>query len=289
MPTMRLANRRCALGFLTTALLLQACSASPPRSESAPAPRPSPRPSPSLGAASEQIPIAEPRSGELHFVYDLADTPELWAPAVDDELIASYRARASARLGGRLSARDLLERQRSIHRAMGSENARGESNNGTLVLEGRAGTIGPATWIESLLFREQARRYPILEYPTEFGAFILRAPGRVRVYFSSLNSVGGRIQRAVTERVAADAASGFEVTAHLHNHSFLFDRVPGDRMWTTAENVDDVGGGVAPSTNDVQFYRNSRESEGLRGAWVTNGLDTGRFDASDFDRLTAAS
>jgi hypothetical protein len=28
---------------------------------------------------------------------------------------------------------------------------------------------------------------------------------------------------------------------------------------------------------------------GLRGAWVTNGLDTARFGAADFNRLIAAS
>ena len=77
--------------------------------------------------------------------------------------------------------------------------------------------------------------------------------------------------------------------AHLHNHTFMFDRVPGDRMWTTPETVNDVGGALAPSTTDVQFYRSARETVGLRGAWVTNGLDTAKFGAADFDRLVAAS
>lgn len=282
---MRVSNRRCALGLLTTSLLLSACSPSVPKRAGAPPARPSP----SLGAPAQTISIDDPAQGELHLVYDLADTPDLWAPASDDEIVARYRAQAAARLEGRLAPRELLLRQRAILQAIGTESARGDAENATLVLEGRAGAIGPATWLESLLFREQARRYPIIEHPTEFGAFILRAPGRVRVYFSSLDRVGGKIRRAVTERVSADAASGFEVVAHLHNHSFLFDRVPGDRMWTTPETVADVGGGVAPSTNDVHFYRSAREEEGLRGAWVTNGLDTGRFGASDFDRLVAAT
>jgi hypothetical protein len=282
---MRVSNRRCALGLLTTALLLSACSASPPKRASAPPARPSP----SLGAPTQTISIDDPANGELHLVYDLADTPDLWAPASDDELVASYRARAAARLEGHLEPRDLLSRQRAIMQAIGSSSARGDAENATALLEGRVGAIGPATWLESLLFREQARRYPILEHPTEFSAFILRAKGRVRVYFSSFDLVGGKIRRPVTDRIRADAASGFEVIAHLHNHSFLFDRVPGDRMWTTPETVADVGGGVAPSTNDVHFYRNMREDTGLRGAWVTNGLDTGRFGASDFDRLVAAS
>ncbi|MFY1832299.1 hypothetical protein ACN47A_40760 [Myxococcus fulvus] len=76
--------------------------------------------------------------------------------------------------------------------------------------------------------------------------------------------------------------------ARVHNHNFfMFDRKPGDRMWTTLATVDDVGGGVAPRLTDVQAYRGMRESMGLQGAWVTNGLETGRFTAQDFDRLSA--
>ncbi|MBN8228748.1 hypothetical protein JYK02_14665 [Corallococcus macrosporus] len=43
----------------------------------------------------------------------------------------------------------------------------------------------------------------------------------------------------------------------------MFDRVPGDRLWTTPETVNVVG------------------------AWVTNGLETGRYTAEDFTRLSA--
>ena len=85
----------------------------------------------------------------------------------------------------------------------------------------------------------------------------------------------------------ADVAKGFAPVAHLHNHPFMFDRKPGDRTWATPETVNDVGGGVAPSLTDVQAFRMMREGFGLRGAWVTNGLETGRFTSEDFDRLSA--
>jgi hypothetical protein len=271
------------LGIVTTALLLTACGSPPAKSAVAS----SPRRVPSLGAPLEHISVNEPRPGELHLVYELEDTPELWEPLPDDELVASYRARVTARLNGNVLPRDLLVRQRAIMEAIGTERARGDAENARLLLEGRAGTIAPAICLESLLFREQARRYPMLDHPSEFGAFILRGKGRVRVYFSSLETVGGKIRREVNDRVRVDGASGFEVIAHLHNHTFMFDRVPGDRMWTIPETVADVGGALAPSTTDVHFYRNMRESLGLRGAWVTNGLDTARFGASDFDRLIA--
>lgn len=275
-------NRRRALSLL--ALLLPGCGAAAAERPAAP----SPRPLPSLGAPLETIPVDGPRPGELHLLHELADSPELWQPMPDDELIAGYRARLSARLQGNLSPRHLLTRQRAVMAAIGTESARGDAENATLLLEGRAGSIGPATCLEALLFREQARRYPMLEHPSEFGAFILRRKGTIRIYLSSLESVGGKIRREINERVGADAAAGFEVTAHLHNHPFLFDRVPGDRMWTTPETVADVAGAVAPSTNDAQFYRNIRDEVGLRGAWVTNGLDTARFTAQEIDLLRAA-
>lgn len=288
MPVMPLAGRRRALGVLTTALLLTACGSPPERTASAPPPPSPPRRQPSLGAEPEIIRVDKPRPGELHLVFDLEDTPELWAPAPDDDLIASYRARVTARLNDKVSPRDLLLRQRAIMEAIATERARGDVENTTLVLEGRAGTLGPAACLESLLFREQARRYPMVERPSEFSAFILRGKGRVRVYFSSFETVGAKVRHEVNNRVRADGASGLALLAHLHNHTFMFDRVPGDRMWTTPETVNDVGGALAPSTTDVHFYRSMRESLGLRAAWVTNGLDTARFGAVDFDRLIAA-
>lgn len=281
---MGLVSRRRALSLVPLALLLAACGAAAEKNSAA-APE---QPPPSLGPPLETIVVDGPRAGELHLLHDLVDTPDLWRPWPGDQLIESYRARVAARLDGHLAPRELLLRQRAVMAAIGTENARGDAENATLLLEGRAGTIGPASCLEALLFREQLRRYPMPAHPSEFGAFVLRGKGRVRVYFSSFETVGAKIRGEVTGRVRADVASGFELTAHLHNHPFLFDRVPDDRMWTTPETVADVAGALAPSTNDVHFYRSLREEVDLRGAWVTNGLDTARFTAQDMHRLRGA-
>jgi Protein of unknown function (DUF4232) len=37
----------------------------------------------------------------------------------------------------------------------------------------------------------------------------------------------------------------------------------------------------------VQAYRSMRESFGLKGAWLTNGLDSIHYTSEDFDRLSA--
>lgn len=240
-----------------------------------------------LAAKPETIAVESPIPGELHLVYELADGPWLWAPAPEDDELRRYREALRSRVPDGLRPRDLLERQRRILSRAGSERAGREASNATLLLDGRAGKIAPASCLEVLLFRVQARRFAMIAHPTEFGAFILRRGDRLRVYLSGADRVGGKLRGAVTDRVKADVAAGFEPIAHLHNHPFLFDRVVGDRMWTRPESIDDIGGALAPSTVDVQLYRRLRESLKLRAAWITNGLDTVRIPAAGFERFSA--
>jgi hypothetical protein len=234
----------------------------------------------------EEIRIDEADDSEWHGRFDLADLPQLWEPAEPDEVISRFRDAVRARLGGDVDARLLLERQRAIFAMMSPESS-GEAANITLLLEGRAGSITPIGCLEAMLWKWQAARFPMLEHPTELGAFVLRGQGRVRVYLSSADLVGQRIRREVTELVHADVVAGLQLVAHIHNHPFLFDREVGDRMWTVEATKDDVAGALAPSLTDVQFYRNVRRSLSLEEAWVTNGLHTSRFDAGEFDVLTA--
>lgn len=154
---------------------------------------------------------------------------------------------------------------------------------------GVAGEVGPATCLEWLLFERQATRLPVpmLLRPTELSAYVLRGHGKIHVYMSGDDRVGGRLRGEVTERVTADVAAGYAPVAHLHNHPFMFDRTPGDRTYATEDTRADIAGALAPSLTDVQVYRSMRAHFGLRGAWVTNGLDTARYTAADFDRLSA--
>ncbi len=238
------------------------------------------------GVTPEVILVGEADASEWHGRFDLPDLPHLWQPAEPDEIISDFRKAVRARLGTDVDARALIERQRAIFATMPAE-WRGEATNATLLLEGRAGTITPIGCLEAMLWKWQAARYPMLENPTEFGAFVLRGQGRVRVYLSSADLVGQRVRDEVTELVQADAVAGFQLLAHLHNHPFLFDRQVGDRMWTVEGTQEDVAGALAPSMTDVQFYRNLRDSHGLEEAWVTNGLETSRFDAGELDTLAA--
>ena len=223
---------------------------------------------------------------EWHGRFDLPDLARLWEPAEPDAVISQFRDGVRKRLGTDLDPRFLLERQRAFFQAAPVE-WRGEATNSTLVLEGRVGTIVPVGCLEAMLWKWQNARYPMLEHPTEFGAFVLRSPGQVRVYLSSADLVGQRINRAIMNGIKDDASAGFQILTHIHNHPFMFDRKVGDRMWTLEATKEDVAGAVAPSMTDVQFYRNLRDSPGLKEAWVTNGIHTSRIQASEFNTLTA--
>jgi hypothetical protein len=239
-----------------------------------------------VGTTPEVIRIDKADASEWHGRFDLPDLPQLWEPAEPDDVISRFRNAVRARLGMVVDARLLLERQRAIFAMMSPESS-GEAANVTLLLEGRAGNITRIGCLDAMLWKWQAARYPMLAHPTEFGAFVLRGHGRVRIYLSSADLVGQRISRVVTELVQADVVAGFQPLAHIHNHPFLFDREVGDRMWTLEATKEDVAGALAPSMTDVQFYRNVRGSLSLEEAWVTNGLHTSRFHAGEFDMLTA--
>ncbi len=237
------------------------------------------------GVTPEPITVEGAEASEWHGWFDLPDLPHLWEPAGSAPVLSEFREAVRARLGV-VDPRSLIERQRAIFARLPAP-LNGEAVNSALLLEGRAGRIAPIGCLEAMLWKWQAARHPMLEHPTEFGAFVLRRPAGVRVYLSSADRVGQRIRHEVMDRVQADAAAGFQVLAHLHNHPFLFDREVGDRMWTLEGTREDVAGALAPSLTDVQFYRNLRASHGLQEAWVTNGLDTSRFQAGEFDMLKA--
>jgi hypothetical protein len=238
------------------------------------------------GLRPEVLGIDGSDTTEWHGKFDMPDQPRLWQAADMDTVISRFRDGVRLRLGPRIDAKSLIERQRAIFAELPGE-WRGEAVNGSLVLEERVGSIGSTNCIEAMLWKWQAARYPMLEHPTEFGAFVLRRNGEVRIYLSSADMVGQRLRSGLIKLVEADVAAGFEVVAHSHNHPFLFDRRVGDRMWTTEATKADVAGALAPSMTDVQLFRALRSSIGLREAWITNGLESARFMADDFNKLVA--
>ena len=237
---------------------------------------------------STLIHVQNPRPGEKNEYFDLADSTEWFRPAQMSKARLEYQACLAKRLGeGGLLQRGLLERQFSLYAAQVGKPSRRESENGRLVLDGQVGRQRPVNALEWLLFQHQADRYPMIDHPTEFSAYILKGNGRIHVYMSGGDTIGTKLRHEVTERVALDVKAGMDLITHLHNHPFMFDRQPGDRLYTTEDSRTDVGGALAPSLTDVQALRRMHNDFGLIGATITNGLDTYEFKAVEFDRLSA--
>ena len=279
-----------AVGLLAALALAAGCAKSGTRGGAPADARPA-EPRCALDATPTEIPVEDPRPGERHVLYELRDRAEWREP--DAEIAVAYRAGVAARLGDAIDPRSLLARQRPIYEALRSAGGPGDADNIATVLDHlddrqRGISVAAASCLEALLWREADRRWSMLTHPTEFGAFVLAQDGALRVYLATVDFVGQKMRHEVTDRIRADVEAGWRLEVHLHNHPFLFDRKPGDRLWTNEGNVDDVGGALAPSMTDVQFWRSMRDDLGLRSGAITNGFDTARYGAAEFDRLVAA-
>lgn len=267
-------------GVVGGLLLLPACRG--------PVPAAPPPEAGSLEGRGVLLEVENPRAGERTLFFDLPDADLWFQPAPEDPERARYRADLAARIGeAALGQASLIARQAALFGALNGKPIQRESENGRAILDGRAGRLRTLNLLEWRLLQCQARRYPLLAHPTECAAFILRGKGRLHVYLSGADAVGSKFRSEIRERVVRDRQAGFAFVALFHNHPFLFDRVVGDRLYTTEDSLPDIGGAVAPSLTDVQLWRRLRADLDLRGAWITNGLDSGDFSSDDFEVLSA--
>jgi hypothetical protein len=170
--------------------------------------------------------------------------------------------------------RALLERQRDIFvEFLGPE----EGVLFDLILDGEVGELSEVHCLESLLVDLQNKDFPIVNKPTETGALVLtrRTGGKdfIRVYVITQDGKLSVSFRNVLPRVRTDVAAGWSVFAHFHSHPFAPD------------NSIDIAGTAIPSSADGNSYRQMRDEFGLQEAWLTNGVDSNRILAEDFDLL----
>ena len=233
----------------------------------------------------ETITVDEPVPGEFHVVFELDGKDRWLAAAPPSAARSAYEAKVVDRLGHPADPRGLLERQRQVYaRSAAPGDVEVQTMDRALANVGR---VGPVSCLDWMLWRAEDARFSMVEHPTELSAFVLRRGNRLRIYLSGADRLGQKLRSAVSDRVAADVALGWELAAHLHNHPFLFDRRVGDRAFTTSRNVDDVGGALCPSTNDLAAYESMSGRLGLGEAWITNGLSTARYGVADRARLHA--
>jgi hypothetical protein len=172
--------------------------------------------------------------------------------------------------------RALLERQRDVFiRYLGPDAGLFHQR----ILDGEVGTLGDITCIQSILFDLQNRDWPLSLGPVEMGAYILeRRVGsntQLRAYVKTQkqSDVTGISLSDLDARLNADLAAGWQLRAHMHNHPL------------SPDGIYDIAGTVIPSTPDSNTYRALRDQKGLREAWITNGVDSALYLASEFDEL----
>jgi len=170
----------------------------------------------------------------------------------------------------------LLVRQRDVFiRYLGEEAAALHQ----AMLDGEVGTLGDITCFQSILFDLQNRDWPLSLGPVEMGAYVLErdtsAGLQLRAYAKTQKQGGvtGISLADLETRVNTDLAAGWRLRAHLHSHPL------------SPDGQYDIAGTVIPSDADANTYRRQRDERGLQEAWITNGVHSSRFPASQFDQL----
>lgn len=231
----------------------------------------------------EIINVEEPREKERHEVFRFRNEPSFWKSSETNSL-AQYRSRVEKKLGEEPAPRRLIELERQSFQKRQEDWSKSTAQNMDLALEG-LGQIEESSCLQWRLTERQYSRFDPISRPTEFMAYILQRNDDVMIYFSGSDRPGARMRHKIADRVADDLKDGWKLVAHLHNHNFFFDREIGDRNYSTAENLDDVGGGVVPSLPDVHFTRGLMEDFGDFEVWVTNGFHTGIYSPADMQKL----
>lgn len=221
------------------------------------------------------------RDGDaLQQLWEVAESPALWAAATPaSNAYEHFRSSVAARVAD-LDPRALLRLTYEGAAPPTSDDDRKQRHNNRVIAEGAVGAVRPINCLEAAVFAYQAERFSMIDQPTEFhGVLVTSASGdRHRIYFAASAALFPPKPVQIMERVEADVAAGWTLSAHLHNHTWHFDSPDGE---------DDTYGITAPSTPDVHYYRALRDGLGLQRALVTNGFDTVEIRADELDALEA--
>ncbi|MBS1971773.1 MAG: hypothetical protein JSU04_15785 [Bdellovibrionales bacterium] len=119
---------------------------------------------------------------------------------------------------------------------------------------------------------------PLFGSYSEFGASVLIGPDRemVVIFLSNPSEAMVPANTVREEWLKKYLARGYHFKIHIHNHPFNFS------------NPQDIGGTPIPSGfelwGDAGAYRSEKQRFLLENAWITNGFNTLRIPAVDFDK-----
>ncbi|HEU0030252.1 MAG TPA: hypothetical protein VFQ53_06460 [Kofleriaceae bacterium] len=206
-----------------------------------------------------------------HWILDDAARWLAEAPAVGP---ATARFRAAIRAKVDVTPAAIFARQIARYAGSSDPMELGEVHNTTLVRDGKVGMLRPMSCLEAALYERQTARYPEETHPTEFHGFVLRRGTQLDVVMLASDQPFPPKVGLAMPHVDPALAAGWTLWGHLHDHTFEF---------TADRNA--ALGTPAPSTTDVQFYRNFADS-GLERALVTNGFVTVEIRASELPQLS---
>lgn len=197
-------------------------------------------------------------SHELHQIWQFSENPVFWSALLPASAsLEAFRQAVQTQIPE-------LEPHAYVLKHPPAED--GEAYNKRLALSSRVARLEPINCLEALLLSEQTARLPMLQTPSEFGAFILRRRNesgdmRYKVYFSTLDQPGLKMNALVMAQIESDRQLGWTVWAHLHNHNFFPEKA-------------DPYASPSPSKTDIEFARMLKQSLALENLWVTNGFHT---------------
>lgn len=228
---------------------------------------------------------AHEKGGKLLARYDVDDAPVWWSEALPaSPRLEAFRTAMRAAVGD--VAQDAL-----MAKAIAAGGSAGDpaTKHNVEVARALAPTaVAPMRCMEAALFDAQMQRLDMVAHPSEILALILRGANsesggksendKLRIYTWTVNDAGiGRVGpiREVAER---DLAAGWKLAIAFHDHNFFVDRVG-------PAGAPDPGGVIAPSAPDAQILKAFRDDLGMAEAWISNGFDTGKWQAAALDRF----
>ena len=167
--------------------------------------------------------------------------------------------------------REMLAHQRDIFASFGYS-----PHDWDVILNGTVGRVSDMNCIESLLWGHQNFFHPLAADPSEFGAYILldATNENMRVYMQTGPNANVPQLEWAHPDIARDIKHGWwRVVTFLHLHPFVASNT----------GAQDPAGTCIPSSGDLGAFAIERDRFEAAEAWITNGLDSFRFNLTELD------
>lgn len=135
------------------------------------------------------------------------------------------------------------------------------------------GKIRKTNCLESLLFQELSTVVPLIKDRSEFSAFVFEKDGALKILgtFFATDSAGSSTSKDAEMEASKLRQSGWQLSAHIHNHPFRFDV------------SEEIAGHLSPSQVDLSYYNRLAPQKAL----ITNGMQTIELTKFDLQQLKA--